>query len=353
MGLKVLATGVYDPGYNRNRVLVSGLRKLGVEVVEYPYASRRTADTEALHAFARDVQLVYLPPFTHADVSFVKNLVSKPLVFDPLISKYLTKVHDYQAVWKYSPRGMKNYLKDKLALNVADFVLCDTEHHKEYFAETFKVPLEKMAVLPVGFVEDDFQPIDVRRGDRIFRVGFYGSFVPLQGIRKIVEAARLLRDDPSIRFEIIGKGNEYDAVYRLAKEEYALDNLVFYGLLPYAQLSERLNAFDVCLGIFGDSLKAEIVVPNKVYHYAAVRKPIITKDSPGIREVFTNGKDIRLVANSPQAIVDAILELKDNLPLRSRLAENAHKTVCSSYTDRKIAETFLSILDAWALKKSP
>ena len=150
MEMKVLATGVYDPGYNRNRVLVSGLRKVGVEVVEYPYALRRTADTETLRSFARDVHLVYLPPFTHADVSFVKKLVDKPLVFDLLISKCLTKVHDYRAVWKYSPRGMKNYLKDKLPLNVADFVLCDTEHHKEYFFEMFKVPLEKMAVLPVA-----------------------------------------------------------------------------------------------------------------------------------------------------------------------------------------------------------
>jgi glycosyltransferase involved in cell wall biosynthesis len=351
LGMKVLVTGVYDPGYNRNRVLVSGLKKVGVEVVEYPYASRRRADKEELRAFARDVHFVYLPPFTHADVRFVKKLVDKPLVFDPLISKYLTKVHDYQAVWKYSPRGIKNYLKDKLPLNVADFVLCDTEHHREYFSETFKVPREKMAVLPVGFVEDDFQPIDMHSGGGIFRVGFYGSFVPLQGIRKIVEAARLLKDNPSIRFEIIGKGNEYDDVYRLANEEYALDNLVFHGLLPYAKLSERLNAFDVCLGIFGDSLKAAMVVPNKVYHYAAVRKPIITRDSPGIREVFTDRKDVRLVANSPQAMVDAILELKDNHSLRSRLAKNAHETVCSRYTDRKIAETFLSILAAWTLKK--
>lgn len=105
--------------------------------------------------------------------------------------------------------------------------------------------------------------------------------------------------------------------------------------MPYAKLSERLNAFDVCLGIFGDSLKAAMVVPNKVYHYAAVRKPIITRDSLGIREVFTDRKDIRLVTNSPQAMVDAILELKDNHSPRSRLAKNAHETVCSRYTDDK------------------
>jgi glycosyltransferase involved in cell wall biosynthesis len=125
-------------------------------------------------------------------VSFDKKLVDKPLVFDPLISKYLTKVHDYQTARKYSLRGMRNYLKDKLPLDVADFVLCDTEHHREYFVATFKVLPEKMAVLPVGFVEDDFQPIDMSSGDGLFRVGFYGSFMPLPGIRKIVEAARLL-----------------------------------------------------------------------------------------------------------------------------------------------------------------
>jgi hypothetical protein len=81
-----------------------------------------------------------------------------------------------------------------------------------------------------------------------------------------VEAARLLKDDPSIRFEIISKGNEYEDVYSVGKAGYALDNMVFHGLLPYAKLPERLNAFDVFLGIFRDSLKAGIVVPNRVCH---------------------------------------------------------------------------------------
>ena len=33
-GMKVLYFGSYDPGYARNRVLISGLKKNGVEVIE-------------------------------------------------------------------------------------------------------------------------------------------------------------------------------------------------------------------------------------------------------------------------------------------------------------------------------
>ncbi len=342
--MRVLVTGVYDPGYNRNRVVVSGLRKLGVEVKEFPYVSKGKVDRSELKALGEWADVVYLPPFTHFDVRFIKRLIKKPLVFDPLISKYMTKVYDYKKVWKYSPRGFKNYFKDKLALIKADFILCDTHQHLEYFHQTFNVPRHRLGVVPVGVVEEDFSLEPKTKEDGIFRVGFYGSFNPLQGVRKIVETANLFQIDKTVHFDVIGDGPLFKEIHELATNRFGLTNITFHGLVPYDELAKKMAPFDVCLGIFGDSKKADIVVPNKVYHYASLKKPIITKDTVGIKEVFTNEKDVFLVNNTPEAIREGILKLRENPALRASLADQAYNTIHTGYNEVAIAQKFLDVI---------
>ncbi|QCK16767.1 hypothetical protein [Mangrovivirga cuniculi] len=59
--MKILVTGIYDPEYNRNKVLVSGLKKLGVEVTEFPFKSKFKVSRKKLRLLAEDADLIYMP----------------------------------------------------------------------------------------------------------------------------------------------------------------------------------------------------------------------------------------------------------------------------------------------------
>ncbi|MDH5602297.1 MAG: glycosyltransferase, partial [Cyclobacteriaceae bacterium] len=276
--MRVLVTGQYDEGYNRTLILLQGLRSNGVEVEELPIKGKRAPFKERILKASEKADLVYLPPFTHADVTTIKKWINKPLVFDPLVSKYLTKVFDYRQVWRFSPRALKNYFKDKIPFNRADLLLSDTEAHKEYFHKTFNIPLEKIEVVPVGVDTEVFYPEESKRkSESTFVVGFYGGFIPLHGTRTILEAAELLQGE-DIRFEMLGDGFEYEKALAFVGQKN-MKNINFRGHIPYLDLPAWINSFDICLGIFGTTPKSNFVVPNKIFHYTACNKYVISKDS--------------------------------------------------------------------------
>ena len=342
--MRILVTGDYNPDYNRTRILLKGLKEDSrVKLTEYPIESFRHFDKQAFRDLARDADFLYLPPFTHNSVSKLSRLTDKPIVFDPLISKYLTKVFDYQEVHKYSLRALKNYLKDRVPLRKSDLILADTEAHKTYFNQTFKVSLDKIKVLQIGADVTQFMPVD-RPDNSNFTVGFYGGFIPLQGTQHIIKAAEILQTESEIQFQLIGTGFEWERMKQMAAK-LNLGNVNFQGWVAYEELSERINGFDICLGIFGDTPKADLVIPNKVYHYAALKKCTITKATPAIKELFTDDKNIVLTTNDPRAIAEQILKLKNDVNRTERIAAEAYQLITQNYNEHKIAERFIFHLE--------
>jgi len=166
--------------------------------------------------------------------------------------------------------------------------------------------------------------------------------VPLQGIPNIIEAANILKSDSSIIFEIIGNGYDMPKTEQLIKK-YSLENIILHGTLPYEQLPEKIANFDVALGIFGTSIKTKVVIPNKIYHYSAIKKCTITMDTPAIREIFSDQKNIILTAGKPQDIAKKILYCKENQDITLKIAENAFELISKNYNEQKIAEKFIEI----------
>ena len=290
--MRILITGHYQPAYNRNQVIIKGLKNHNIDLIEFPYEKRNRKTLKKVAELSEDCDLLFLPSFTHLDVPFLKKGISKPIVFDPLISKYMTKVFDLKTIWRYSPRAYKNFLKDKRAFKYSDLIVADTQSHKEYFCKHFGVDENKIIIVPVGVDTSEFFPENeaLGAGNKIV-VGFYGTFIPLHGIDKIILAANELKERKDIRFEIYGKGFLFNKISPLAGK-MGLSNIVFKGWVAYRELNNVINTMDICLGIFGDSIKTELVVPNKIFHYAACGKPIVTRDTTAIKEIFTPDKNI-------------------------------------------------------------
>ncbi|MBI2524266.1 glycosyltransferase, partial [Candidatus Peregrinibacteria bacterium] len=236
------------------------------------------------------------------------------LLFDAFLSLYDTNVRDRRRVPRWHPLACLWYFVDLASCHLADEVLIDTEEHKKYFVKTFFLRPEKVRVIYLASRSDLFFPKPKTynlKPESWFDILFYGSYIPLHGIEHILHAAALLQDrSPQIRFTIVGSGQEQPAMHALARELH-LQNVAFLPFVPLNDLPSLIHSADLCLGIFGTSGKARRVIPHKVYDAVACGVPVITADTPAMRERFSHHEKVTLCeAGNADALAKKILACK-------------------------------------------
>lgn len=331
--MKVCYFGPYDPGYPRNRVLIKGLRKNGVEVVECNSQSvTRIIDYFKLltshQALKYDVIILGARGMYYGQplVPFIKRITSKPVVFDAMLTLYERSVLDRKIVSINSINAALLYLLDYNALHGANLVLSDTNAHSCYYSRFYDIDSKKIRRVLVGSDDEIFYPRQIKREDDCFNVLFWGGFIPLQGVKYIIKAAKLLENHKDIKFELRGFGQTYKEAVELSRRIKTENAVLIPNWLPYEDLPDYIAKADVCLGIFGETEKAKRAIPNKAVETLAMRKPLITGNSPAAREILTSMDNSLLVpmANS-KILADAILTLKEDKNLRDRIAENGYQ----------------------------
>ena len=364
--MDVIFFGGYDPAYPRNAVLRRGLELNGVRVSEcqvrpgrrfwlrYPALLRRWLGRPKTEPSSPAI--FFVPEFAQKDIPLARllsRLTSRPVVFDPLASRYETKILDWRRKPERSPSARWNRLIDRWAFRSSDFLIADTQAHKEYYCREFGLAESKIAVLPVGFDDRVFPKAlaRVRTEDPALRepftVLFFGSFLPLHGVEAVVEAARQLSESGgSVSFRFIGSGQTLGFVKARAAE-LGLENVDFEGWLSQTELAETIaRTADVCLGIFGRTEKASRVVPHKIFQAMALGKPVITALTPAIQEFFTDRENILLCPReNPHSLAESILELKGDPVLRQKIAQKGCDLVWQKYQPAALGAVLRDILE--------
>jgi len=266
-----------------------------------------------------------------------------PIVFAPLITLTETLVDDRAVFRPHSLWGVATRILDRLTLSAASHVLIDTAAHRQYLIDTFGVAPGRVSVWHLGADTRVFTARPPETHDGPLRVLFYGSFLPLHGVRTVIDAAALLQDDINVEFVLVGDGPDHAACVAAARAA-GLTRLHFRPWVPYDDLGNEVARADICLGGFGAGVKTRIVIPNKVYQAAAVGRPVITADTPAMREIFTHGETVWLCAsNDPTALATAIRTLGGDVELRARLGRQAATLLAERFSAATQGERLAAI----------
>lgn len=328
----VCLLGHHELDYPRNLALRAALEDAGREVFvchsQAPFPLRHLVLASQLLRIPRSVKVVIVTEGGHRLVPWVRAVArttGRRVVFDPFTSRYNTRVEDRKWFKPGSVQARIAHFQDWSSTHAADYLLFDTEEHREYFYERYKLS-KPSAIVPVGVQEDLFfpRPGSTAPGSQC-QVLFYGTYIPLQGVETIVEAAASVPLDANIRFTLIGEGQTRSAIEQRAKQlKLTSPRVRFEGSVPCSTLPQRLTDADIVLGIFGTTTKATRVVPNKVVQAAAMGCAIITADTPAVRRYFRHEHAAYLVpAGDADALARAVVTLKENAGLRRRLARGA------------------------------
>ncbi len=344
----ILWWGRFDPDYSRNRILRQTLRELGWTLHDFhPYFSA-LGDLEARLRVNIIPNLVWVPCFRQRDVLAAARWARSkriPLLFDPLISAYDKQVLERGKLNPDSAEAQRLMTWERRCFAQADILLADTQLHAEYFRDALQAPASRIQVVPVGAEENLFHPQPGNPLARnVIEVLFYGSFIPLQGTRVIIDAARLTQDRPEIRWHLVGNGPlRKDCEMQAA----GLANVVFEDWVPYPQLATRIYQADILLGIFGATPKAGRVIPNKVYQALACAKPVITQRSAAYPAALRDAQNTGLIwvdASVPEQLAAAVRSLSDNADARREHAAAAYRSYQDEFSQAHIHARLADIL---------
>jgi len=322
--------GRFDPDYSRNRIVRQVLEEFGWRIESFRPRFSRLGDLEAALSGVARPDLVWVPCFRQRDIAAAGRFSRRhriPLLVDPLISAYDKQVFERQKLNPESRQAQRLLQWERNLFKDANCLLVDTDAHAMFFQEILGVERSRIVVVPVGAEESLFKPSAQthRESDKPIQVLFYGSFIPLQGPRVIVEAARRYCG-PRLEWRMIGDGPLLKEMRTLAKGN---DSISFEPWVPYADLPGRIARADILLGIFGDTPKAARVVPNKVYQASACGRPVVTMASGAYPEALLEEEDSGFFwvhADDAQELADVVGRLAGNPEALSHIGQAARRS---------------------------
>lgn len=369
--LRICYFGTYRAHYMRNQLLILGLRSQpDVEVYECHATLWRGIEDRVAQASggwrnprfwlrvlaaycqllaahwrtpAYDIMLVGYPGQFDA---YLGRLLSwwrrKPMALDILMSLHL--IAEERGLTKRSPfTGRLLFWLEKGGLKLPDLLIADTAAYEAYYRDKYSLSPDRFRRVPLGADDRLFYPRPVRPPDDCFRVTYHGTFLPSHGLGTIVRAAALLRDQPDIQFHFYGEGPELAPTRAFAEQE-GLSSVVFHGHIPQQRLPDALAASHVVLGVIGTTPQALMTVQNKVWEGLAMARPVVSGDSPTVREIMHHEEHLYLIPrDDPPALAAAVRRLKENPMLRDRLSQAGYARYRANNTieanGRKLAET--------------
>jgi colanic acid biosynthesis glycosyl transferase WcaI len=219
------------------------------------------------------------------------------------------------------------------------------------------VPDHKIVTVP-NFADTDFvHPLPRNNAFRdkyclgdAFIVLYAGNMSFFHGLENVVRAAYLVQDNPDLLFVMVGEGRARSSLEALAGE-LGVRNVRFLPFQPRELVPLVLASSDVSLV----TLKSDLIneaVPSKFYWLLASGRPLIASVHPD-NEVATLVERARcgitVKADSPEAIAEAVLDLRRHPHKLASMGERGRAFVVNNYSRQAVSHQFHRLVQRVAL----
>ena len=292
-----------------------------------------------------NVVVTYSIPTSGWQIAKICNVKKIPIVVRVIdIPNVLRETH-FKPLVKWSERFVFGH---------ADFVSTHNEALRQYCIDLGASP-DRSSVIYPGIDMARFFPAPPRL-DLQVKVGiqptdtvllFMGTIFRFCGlIELLTELAPTLHKDPSLKFLILGEGEDFVRLQELAKSLGLQDQVIMPGRIEYDLLADYLRLGHVALLPFRPEPVAHGALPGKILQYLACGLPTIATSLDGLQSMIAPDQGV-LYANGSKEMASLAVELASNvrhqniLSLRGIQLMNLH---CSWPNQLQLFEKTLSEL---------
>ncbi len=215
---------------------------------------------------------------------------------------------------------------EKATLEYADRVYVINKHLGRYAKKL--APFCRPKVISAGIDKSLFSPNSDGTNMRE-RLGipkdelvlfFMGWLYEFSGLREV--AASVVEKQVGVRLVVLGRGDLYDELMKLAGQAAFKNKIQVFNWVPYEEVPKYISAADVCI------LPAQLneimrnIVPIKIYEYLACGKPVVATRLPGIVHEFGYESGVVYVSR-PQDVAGQAINICKNRRLYSKMRNAA------------------------------
>ena len=253
------------------------------------------------------------------------------MIYKPFGKRFVYDQHDlcpevYLARFKRKPNLLYQGLLalERLTYSTADLVLAPNESYREMAIRRGHVPPDRVMVVRSAPDPRRFRPVAsdpaLKRGRR-FLVVYLGVMAPQDGVDLLIDVIDYLvhqRGRRDVAFALIGSGDSYYDLRKLASERGLDDYVTFTGRIPDEEVEKYISSSDVCVSPDPKNELNDHSTMNKVLEYMALAKPCVAFD---LKETRYSAGPSALYAtpNDAADFGERILELLADEPRRREM----------------------------------
>lgn len=304
--------------------------------------------------FARrsyDVVIASSPPLTVGPLGLVISLLKRcPFIFEVrdlwpesaidtgvLANKWLIKILYFMERISY---------KKSAAINAL------TPAFRQVLIERKNIDPGKIWMIPNAADLDVIKPGPIDhaiRSKHNWGEKFVGLYMGAHGrancLWQLIEAAKILKNEPEYLIVCIGNGMERDALIQEAKQKN-LTNIQFLPPVAKFDINKYLNACNVSLVVLKKLETFKTVYPNKMFDSMAAAKPIILAIDGVARKLVVNQAKcgIYVEPENTGEIADAMRFYQASSEIAREHGQNGYEFVKQNYDRRKLAAEYLELI---------
>ncbi len=191
---------------------------------------------------------------------------------------------------------------------------------------------------------DDVADKPVHQGP--FHFVFAGNVGRMQSVDTIIGAAKLLREDDRVCFDIVGDGSALAECRELAKD---LPNVVFHGRMPVEQMPKIYEMADAMFVSLKDNPGIATTLPGKVQSCMAAGKPLVGSiGGEAARVIRESGCGVCAEPDNSEELARVIRELMDQPQRFAQCGKNARNYYKTHFCKDAFLEKLTTELENYA-----
>lgn len=186
---------------------------------------------------------------------------------------------------------------------------------------------------------------ELNLGEKLVAI-YAGIHGVAQGLETVIEATRLLSDDPDIHILLIGDGPRKASLVELAGP-LQLPNLTLLPEQPREQIVAYLSAADIALIPLRNLDIFKGALPSKMFDAWACERPVLLNVDGEARQVMQQAEaGVFVPPEDPHALAEALRHAKLNPDKFRQMGMNGREFTVQHYSRQAQAEKLAQILEA-------